>query len=64
MSLKKYYKILRMQRHLTETKRTETSLAETQIEGSERIIKDKQGLKKSIVHKGSRYTVDLNKELK
>tara|TARA_R110001592_G_scaffold43751_4_gene141507 strand:- start:538 stop:723 length:186 start_codon:yes stop_codon:yes gene_type:complete len=61
MSLKK---ILRMQRHQTETKRTETSLAETQSEGSEKIIKDKQGLKKSIVYKGSRYTVDLNKESK
>ena len=59
-----FKKLLRMQRHQTEAKRTDQNLAETQSEGSEKIIKDKQGLKKSIVHKGARYTVNLNRESK
>ncbi len=59
MSIKK---LLRIQRHQTEAKITDQNLSENQSEGSEKIIKDKKGLKKSIVYKGSKYTIGLNKE--
>jgi hypothetical protein len=55
-------KALRAQRHLSQSKTIQRVQAESQLEGSEGIEERSSGVKKTTIHKGRKYIIDMEKE--